>query len=69
MLLLYIAGLIAVFWIGFFFAAILANERRAEDLEDMMKRIEDIKKRSGMYPDKTGQRWLTWEEKDEDETD
>ena len=51
MLLLYIAGLIAVFWIGFFFAAILANERRAEDLEDMMKRIEDIKKRSGMYPD------------------
>lgn len=64
MLLLYIAGLLAAFWIGFFFAAILANERRAEDLEDMMKRIDDIKKRSGLYPDKTGQKWLTWEEDD-----
>lgn len=65
MLLLYIAGLLAAFWIGFFFAAILANERRAEDLEDMMKRIEDIKKHSGMYPDEeNGQRWLTWEDKD-----
>ena len=63
MLLLYIAGLIVAFWLGFFFAALLANERRAEDLEDMMKRIEDIKKRSGMYPDE-GQKWLTWEEDD-----
>jgi hypothetical protein len=64
MLLLYIAGLLAAFWIGFFLAAILANERRAEDLEDMMRRIDDIKKRSGLYPDKTGQKWLTWEEDD-----
>lgn len=65
MLLLYIAGLIVAFWLGFFFAALLANERRAEDLMDMMKRIEDIKKRSGMYPDEeNGRKWLTWEEED-----
>ena len=64
MLLLYIAGLLAAFWIGFFFAAILANERRAEDLMDMMKRIEDIKKRSGMYPEEAGMKWLTLEDKD-----
>lgn len=48
MLVLFIIGIIVSFCLGFFFAALLANERRAEDLEDMMKRIEDIKKRSGM---------------------
>lgn len=64
MLVLFIIGIIVSFCLGFFFAALLANERRAEDLEEMLWRIEDIKKRSGLYPDKTGQKWLTWEEDD-----
>jgi hypothetical protein len=59
MLGLFIAGLIAAFWLGFFLAAVVANEKREEELLQMAKKIEDIKRRSGMYPDKSGQKWLT----------
>ena len=61
MLLLYVAGLVVVFWIGFFMAAVVANEKREEELLQMAKKIEDIKRRSGLYPEDEKKEWITWE--------
>ena len=64
---LYAIGMIAAFVIGVIVAALVLNEVQEEQLNELTKRLVSLKKRSGLYPDKTGQKWLTWE--DQDETD
>ena len=63
---LYAVGMIAAFVIGIIVSALILNEIQEEQLGDLTARLESLKKRSGMYPDKTGQKWLTWEDKDND---
>ena len=67
---LYAVGMIAAFVIGIIISALILNEIQEEQLRELTARLESLKKRCGMYPDKTGQKWLTWEERrDEDATD
>jgi hypothetical protein len=62
MLGLFIGGLIAAFWLGFFLAAVVANEKREEELLQMAKKLDDIKRKSGLYPEDEKKEWLTWQD-------